>query len=121
MIPMLIGSQWLIKTLLVFSLLLLAYGIIRPVRSAQHLAMRRLGMLFFIAIAAISAIFPQLVTLVAQYVGIGRGADLLLYGLTIAFFSTLATSYRKDAATERKLTKIARTIALKNVRHKDEN
>ncbi|EEH63780.1 hypothetical protein HMPREF0044_0799 [Gleimia coleocanis DSM 15436] len=115
------GSQWLIKTLLVLSLALLAYGIIRPVKSASHLAIRRLGMLFFIGVAAVTAVFPQIVTYVAQYLGIGRGADLLLYGLTIAFFSSLATAYRKDSATERKLTKLARTIALSDVQHKTED
>ncbi|MCS4484022.1 DUF2304 domain-containing protein [Gleimia sp. 6138-11-ORH1] len=115
---LLTGSQWLIKALLVVSLVALAYAILKPVQSASHLAFRRLAMLLFIFIAVFSALNPGFVTQVAQFVGIGRGADLLLYGLTIAFFSTLATSYRRDSATERKLTKLARNIALNGVTHK---
>lgn len=115
---LLTGSQWLIKALLVLSLIGLAYAILRPVKSASHLAFRRLAMLLFILVAVFSALNPEVITKVALFLGIGRGADLLLYGLTIAFFSTVATSYRKDSATERKLTKLARNIALNGVTHK---
>ncbi|MDU5230780.1 DUF2304 domain-containing protein [Actinomyces sp.] len=110
------GSQWFIKLLIVAILLIATYFIMKPVKSAQHLAMRRLSMMIFIAFAVIAALFPALLSRVAVFLGIGRGTDLLLYGLTLAFFSTLVTAYRRDAAVERKLTQLARTIALTTVR-----
>lgn len=118
---LLTGSQWLIKLLLAFSFVFLAVVILRPVKSASHLALRRLAMLGFLVAAVFSALNPAIVTKIAQFFGIGRGADLLLYGLTIVFFSTLATQYRRDSATEAKLTKLARNIALNGVQHKQDN
>lgn len=110
------GSQWFIKLLIVAILLIATYFIMKPVKSAQHLAMRRLSMMIFVAFAVIAALFPALLSRVAVFLGIGRGTDLLLYGLTLAFFSTLVTAYRRDAAVERKLTQLSRTIALATVR-----
>lgn len=118
---LLTGSQWLIKLLLALSFVFLAVVILRPVKSASHLALRRLAMLGFLVAAVFSALNPAIITKIAQFFGIGRGADLLLYGLTIVFFSTLATQYRRDSATEAKLTKLARNIALNGVQHKQDN
>ncbi|EPD30837.1 DUF2304 domain-containing protein [Gleimia europaea] len=110
------GSQWFIKLLIVAILLAATYFIMKPVKSAQHLAMRRLSMMVFVAFAVVAVLFPSLLSHIAVSLGIGRGTDLLLYGLTLAFFSTLVTAYRRDAAVERKLTQLARTIALETVR-----
>ena len=110
------GSQWFIKLLIVAILLIATYFIMKPVKSAQHLAMRRLSMMFFVAFAVLAALFPSLLSYIAVSLGIGRGPALLLYGLTLAFFSTLVTAYRRDAAVERKLTQLSRTIALATVR-----
>lgn len=110
-----LGSQWFVKILIVLAILLTARFIMKPVKSAQHLAMRRLMMMIFVGFAIVAALFPALLSHVATWIGIGRGSDLLLYGLTIAFFSTVVTAYRRDAATEKKLTLLARTIALTTV------
>lgn len=110
------GSQWFVKLLIVAILLIATYFIMKPVKSAQHLAMRRLSMMIFVAFAVLAALFPSMLSYIAVSLGIGRGTDLLLYGLTLAFFSTLVTAYRRDAAVERKLTQLARTIALATVR-----
>ncbi|MDO5721665.1 MAG: DUF2304 domain-containing protein [Actinomycetaceae bacterium] len=111
-----LGSQWFVKLLLIVLLLVVGYFILKPVKSAQHLAMRRLGMLTFIVFAAVTVLFPSLLTKLAFQLRIGRGTDLLLYGVVIFFFSSVVTAYRRDAATEKKLTNLARTIALNNVR-----
>ena len=116
MLTSLLGSQWFAKALIVVALMVAAYFILRPVKSAQHLAMRRLAMMIFIAFALIAALFPSLLSHAASWLGIGRGTALLLYGLTLAFFSTVVTAYRRDSANEKKLTLLARTVALNSVR-----
>lgn len=121
MITEILGSQWFIKALLILVLLGVGYFILKPVKSAQHLAMRRLGMVVFIAFAAMAVLFPSLVTMVARWVHIGRGTDLLLYALVVLFFSGTVTAYRRDAANEKKLTRLARALALSNVRVKTED
>ena len=75
-------------------------------------AVRRLGLLAFAALAALSVLFPTLWTKVAHKVGIGRGADLLLYLLVIAFFSFVATMFRRQREAEYRYTQLARRIAL---------
>ena len=47
-----------------------------------------------------------------RFVGVGRGADLLLYTLVIAFLAQVLSSFRRDARRERQITHLARRIAL---------
>ncbi len=105
-------SYWLIKTLLLIGLLVVAYFMLRPVRSAGHLAMRRLGVMLIVAVAVFAVVFPEIVNTVAQAIGVYSGVNLLVYILILAVFTQMATSYRRDVSNERKLTLLARAIAL---------
>jgi len=79
---------------------------------ARHQAIRRILMLLFIAAAASSVFFPQLWTSLANLVGIGRGADLLLYLTVLIFLGFVATTYRRFRHLENDVTDLARQIAL---------
>ncbi|MEO7146809.1 MAG: DUF2304 domain-containing protein [Terrimesophilobacter sp.] len=79
---------------------------------ARHQAIRRILMLFFIVAAASSVFFPQVWTWVAHLVGIGRGADLLLYFLVLTFLGFVATSYRRFRHLEENVTELSRRLAL---------
>lgn len=111
-----LGSQWFAKATIIVALVIVGYFMVKPIKSASHLAMRRLGMMVFIAFAAIAAVFPALVSRIAFFFGIGRGTDFLLYGLTLVFLGSVVTSYRRDSANDKKFTHLARTIALRDVR-----
>jgi hypothetical protein len=69
-------------------------------------------MFVFVLAAIASIMFPEWLTWLANSIGVGRGADLLLYALVMAFLVTVATNYRYHVATNRKLTLLAREIAL---------
>jgi len=57
---------------------------------------------------------PDDVTRVAKFVGVGRGTDLLLYALIVAFvFSTLAM-YMRLREDEQRVTQLARAVALRD-------
>lgn len=101
-----------IQILLVVGVILAGIFLARPARGDSHLAVRRLFMLLFVIVAIVSIMFPQWLTWLANLVGVGRGADLLLYALVLAFLVTVATSYRHNVATNRKLTLLAREITL---------
>lgn len=75
-------------------------------------AVRRLGLLLFAGLAALSVLFPTVWTKAAHRVGIGRGTDLILYALVIAFFSFVATMFRRQRENEQRYTQLARRIAL---------
>ena len=48
----------------------------------------------------------------AHGIGIGRGADLLLYGTVVAFIFMLMNNYLKEKHDERRFVKLARKVAL---------
>lgn len=75
-------------------------------------AIRRLLVVALGLFAVFSVAAPSLVTSLAQLVGVGRGADLLLYALTATFFGYTVTSYRRNRHLEEQLTVLARSIAL---------
>lgn len=105
-------SYWIIKTLLVVGLFVVAFLMMRPVNTASHLALRRLAVMGIIVLAAVSVIFPEAVTRLAQSIGVYSGVNLLVYILVLAMFTQMAIGYRRDAVNERKLTRLARAIAL---------
>lgn len=105
-------SYWLIKTILVIGLLAVAYLMMRPVRTANHLAIRRLGVVVVIVIASLAVIFPDVLTQLARSIGVYSSVNLLVYILVLAVFTQMAIGYRRDTATDRKLTQLARTVAL---------
>lgn len=105
-------NYWLIKGILIISLMILMYFLLRPAKTDSSLALRRIGM-FLIMVAAIFAIiFPGLFNRFAHLIGVMSGTNLLVYILVIVILAQMASSYRKDIASKEKLTTLARKIAL---------
>ena len=77
--------------------------------------MRRVLLLLFIVAAASSVFFPQILTWIANLLGIGRGADLLLYFMVLIFIGFVATTYRRFRQFESEITHLTRQLALQNV------
>lgn len=82
---------------------------------ARHQAMRRILLFLFIVAAGSSVFFPQAWTWMANLVGIGRGADLLLYITVLTFLGFIASTYRWFRRMEREITELARQVALQGV------
>jgi hypothetical protein len=102
----------LIQLLLIAAILALAILLLRRPGSDSHLALRRLVFGLFALAAILSVLFPQWLTWVARLVGVGRGTDLLLYGLVVIFLVFVYTQYRRNTALQRQVTILARKIAL---------
>lgn len=79
---------------------------------ARQQAIRRVFMALFILAAACSLLFPQIWTWFANLLGIGRGADLLLYLMVLVFLGFVASSYRRFRHIEVDTTRLARRMAL---------
>lgn len=108
-----------IQILLVTAVILVGLFLARPAGGDSHLALRRLFMLGFVIVAIVSILFPQWLSWLANLIGVGRGADLLLYALVLAFLVTVASSYRRNVMMNRKLTLLAREIALARAEAED--
>ena len=66
--------------------------------------------------AIVSVLYPKLLTHVASWVGVGRGTDLVLYALVVAFLSFTVTTYLRFRDLETNYTRLARKIALSEAR-----
>lgn len=101
-----------IKIVLILAIVLLATAAMRVPRGARHVALRRIGLVVFAVFAVTSVLFPDLWNWLARLLGVGRGTDLLLYALVLAFLGYVATSYQRFRGLETQITRLARRIAL---------
>ena len=81
-------------------------------RGARAQAIRRLGLVLFAAFAVVSILFPEVWNRIAHVVGVGRGTDMVLYALVVAFLSFTVTTYLRFRELETRYTKLARRLAL---------
>ncbi|GAA5162346.1 DUF2304 domain-containing protein [Ornithinimicrobium tianjinense] len=110
-------DQPLIKILLLVAIVVVTLMLNRSGAGARHQAVRRLMLVAFVLLAAMAVLFPALLTQVARFLGVGRGADLLLYGLTVFFLGFVASSYRRMRQMEQQVTTLARELALRAAIH----
>lgn len=105
-------SQIVIKVVLSLAVVIVGVGIAWPGRGARRMAIRRLGVLVVIVAVVVGIVNPALSDRVASLVGVGRGADLLLYGLTIAFGLYVVSARRDLAHVHRQILELARAEAI---------
>ena len=74
----------------------------------------RLIVIFFILTGVVLIAVPDLSTAIAQMVGVGRGADLVLYLGLLGLSFVCLLLYAKLRELETALTELVRTIALAN-------
>ena len=107
-------GYWLIKSLLIIGMIIVIFFVLRPVKTMNSLALRRIGMLIVLLAAVFAVIFPDVVNRFAHFIGVSTGINLLVYLLVIALFAQMASAYRRDSVAEQKLTELARQVALQN-------
>jgi len=101
----------LIQLFLIGFVILTATRLLRS-RGARPQAVRRLGLMLFAALAVWSILFPSVWDHFARLVGVGRGTDMVLYALVIAFLSFTLTTYLRFRDLETRYTTLARRLAL---------
>ncbi|VTR76198.1 DUF2304 domain-containing protein [Cellulomonas hominis] len=102
----------LIKLLLLVAIAAVFVLGLRVPSGARHLAIRRVAVVGGALVATLSVIFPDAWNAIARVVGVGRGTDLLLYGLIVAFLLYMVTTYRRFRELEQQITLLARRIAV---------
>lgn len=105
--------QWItlpiVIILFVRSLIILAQG-------RQPRGMALLGVLVWLA-AGIAIIWPNLTIQLARLLGIGRGADLILYLLAITYIVSMFYIYNRFRKLETNITEIVRQLAIRDVKN----
>jgi hypothetical protein len=103
---------FIVQIVLVLAVILGSLVLMRGGANASHLAIRRILLLAFALIAALSIFLPELLTGLANVFGIGRGTDLVLYGFIVCFMVFMASSAQRHRHMEESLTRLARRVAL---------
>ena len=102
----------LIKILLIVLVAAIAVLVLRQHGTNRGSALAKLGMVAFLLLATYAVLRPDDVTWVAGRLGVGRGADLLLYLLVVGCVYFAVTTHLRFREVERRLAVLARRIAL---------
>jgi hypothetical protein len=71
-------------------------------------------MAFVYSFAVIFAIFPDILTGIAVFIGIGRGVDVVIYGMSFILIREIFISRSRQNSTERQITILTRRFAILN-------
>ncbi|MCV7202946.1 hypothetical protein B7435_25350 [Mycolicibacterium peregrinum] len=107
--------NWIQALLIVAVLVLLAY-LLGSRRSARSKAWVKVGFVLFVAAGIYAILRPDDTTVVANWLGVDRGTDLMEYMLIIAFVFVTLSTYLRIKDLELRYARLARAVALQNVR-----
>lgn len=106
------GGQIIVKAVLIAVLAVVAIVLVIPGKGARGQAIQRLALLLVLVLGALAVVFPEMTTRVANFLGIGRGVDLLFYASIVLFIGFALTVTGRIRRMDRELTVLARKIAL---------
>lgn len=73
-----------------------------------------LWLVFWVAVAVV-VLLPETTSVLAGLLGVGRGADLIVYLAIMAMFYLLFRMFAKVEDLERQITKLVRSLALRDL------
>jgi hypothetical protein len=86
---------------------------VRKRGTSKSAASVKVAFILFVIFGVYAVVRPGDLTLIAGWLGVGRGTDLLLYGVVIVFtFATLNT-YLRFKELELRYARLARSIAIR--------
>jgi small membrane protein len=102
----------LIKPLLVIALLVIGLVALRGRGTNRTSAYLKIALGLFFLFAIYSVLFPEQISQIASFIGVGRGTDLLLYVGVIGFIFFAVFTYAKFQDLETRIARLARAVAL---------
>lgn len=110
----------LIQYLLVSAVVGLLVLLLRHHGTARSSAGTKIAFILFIVFAIFAVLEPSIVTEFAQWLGVGRGTDLLVYGLVAGLgFASLHT-YLRFKDLEERHAKLVRAVALRSAENSEQ-
>lgn len=103
----------IIQLVLLVAILGLLFIFVRNRHSVRMQAGKRLGLILFALVNVYAVLRPDDITVVAHWVGVGRGTDLLLYALVVAFLLGMLNFYLRFKGVDAQFTELARTLAIR--------
>ena len=105
-----------IQVLLIGAIVSLLFYLLRSRSSAKTKAWVKVGYLLFVIAAVYAILRPDDTTVVAHWLGVDRGADLIGYVLIVAFIFTTMSTYMRFKDLELRYAQLARAVALEGAR-----
>lgn len=105
-----------IQILLIAGIGFLLIWFFKSPSSSKMRAWKKIFGVLFTIVAVGLVLFPQSANDAAHAVGVGRGADLLLYLLTLAFIFGTLNQYVKSKQDEQRIVELGRQITLLEAR-----
>ena len=108
-----------IQVLLIAAVIVLLVYLLRSRTNAKAKAGVKVGYVLFVVAAIYAILRPDDTTVLANWLGVRRGADLLTYALIIAFVFTTMSTYLRFKELELRYARLARAVALEGARVPD--
>lgn len=102
----------LIRVLLIAAAIVLLVLLVRRRHGSRTKAWARLLLVLLVVAFVVAVVQPDLLSELATWLGVGRGTDLLLYGLTVAFLYVVVVVYLKFRDLQATITDLARRLAI---------
>ena len=104
----------MIQLLLIIATVALAAYFFNNRKKANAKAWVKIGFVVMMVAAIWAILRPDDVTVLANWLGVDRGTDLMLYILIIAFFFTTISTWTRFREQELRYARLARAVALQN-------
>lgn len=104
----------MIQLLLLLAVVLAAVYFYRNRGRADAKAWVKIGFVLMVFAAIWAILRPNDLTVLANWLGVDRGTDLMLYALVIAFFFTTISAWTRFREQEIRYARLARAVALQN-------
>lgn len=102
----------IIKVILIFAILLILMFLISKRGTSRARAGVKIAAILFVLSAAVVILFPSTADDLAHAVGVGRGADLILYMLVVAFMFTTLSFYLRLKDQQQQVVRLNREVAI---------
>lgn len=109
-----------IQALLIGAVIALLVYLLRSRTNAKAKAWVKVGYVLFVVAAIYAILRPDDTTVLANWLGVDRGTDLLSYALVIAFVFTTMSTYLRFKELELRYAQLVRAVALQNARTPEE-
>lgn len=106
----------IIQPILVAALLVVFIWFLRNRNQARIRAGKKLAFALLVLAGVFAVVYPDALNTLANWLGVGRGADLLFYTLTVAFVFVTLNVYLKFKDHDERLAEIARHVAIEEAK-----
>ena len=104
----------IVQIILILAALGAVVYFVRRAHNVRIRASKRIAFFVFIVVNVYAVLRPDDMTWIAQRVGVGRGTDLVVYLLVVAFVFGMLNTYLRQREISNHLTDLARTVALRD-------